>query len=293
MSDIFGIGEIGGSAIDAGATIAAASIQAGAIDNATDAQRDAFNTITTNNKPFLNTGTSALGRLAGIYGLDTGTPQAPGGASGTPNGSSQPTLTWSGGTQGAPGVTNLVNGIYQQAGAFPNSAPGATGPSAVTPQGVPISGGLDPNGTFYQSPDYAFRFGQGIRGVDAGAAARGMLDSGATRKAEIQYAGNLASGEFNSYANRLQALAGIGQAAASNQASAAQGYANNIGNLAAAGANNWGNAINNVAGQFGSSYGSNRSGGGYSSGGINGIFSTGGTFGPKYTGDGNGEFYGL
>jgi hypothetical protein len=170
-----------------------------------------------------------------------------------------------------------------------------TGTSALNQLGASYGlngggGAIDPNAGFYQSPDYQFRLGQGIKGVDAGAAARGMLDSGATRKAEIGYAGNLASGEFNTYANRLQSLAGIGQAAASNQAGAAQGYANNIGNLAQAGANNLSNGVNNLAGLFGgkSQYGSSYSG--PSSGGINGMFSTGGTFGPAYTGDGNGEW---
>lgn len=85
--------------------------------------------------------------------------------------------------------------------------------------GAGTSGGnLDPNATFWQSPDYQFRMSQGIKGTDAGAAARGMLDSGATRKAEIQYAGNLASGEFNSYAQRLAGLAGIGQQAVNTNA---------------------------------------------------------------------------
>jgi hypothetical protein len=275
MSDIFGIGQGVSGVAQSAATVAAAGIQADAINNATDAQRDAFNTITTNNKPFLNTGTSALGQLATLYGLNSGGGSTPAAANtNTP----QTTMTWADGTPGAPGITNTLTGLYQQNGYL---LPAAPVPNGTGTSGSANASGNDPYATFYQSPDYQFRFGQGIKGVDAGAAARGMLDSGATRKAEIGYAGNLAAGEFGTYANRLQALAGIGQAAASNQASAAQGYANNIGNLAAAGANNWGNAINNVAGQFKSSYpGSNGGGGSYSGftpslGGGNSGFGTG------------------
>jgi hypothetical protein len=84
------------------------------------------------------------------------------------------------------------------------------GADGATSPGNP-GAGVDPNATFYQSPDYQFALSQGVKGVDAGASARHMLDSGATRKAEIKYAGNLASGQFGSYAQRLASLAGIGQ----------------------------------------------------------------------------------
>lgn len=89
-------------------------------------------------------------------------------------------------------------------------------------------GGAINTGDFYKSPDYNFQLNEGIKGVDAGAAARGSLDSGATRKAEIKYAGNLASGQFNNYASRLAALAGVGQTAAANAASGATNYTNAI-----------------------------------------------------------------
>lgn len=84
---------------------------------------------------------------------------------------------------------------------------------------------------FKASPDYQFRFNEGVRGVDAGAAARGMLDSGATRKAEIGYAGNLASSEFGNYAQRLMGLAGIGQNTAQSLGALGQNNANTISGL--------------------------------------------------------------
>jgi hypothetical protein len=103
-------------------------------------------------------------------------------------------------------------------------------------KGSGTGAGIDPNATFYQTPDYKFALSQGIAGVDAGAAARGGLDSGATRKAEIAYGGNLASGQFNNYASRLQALAGVGQSAAGNQQNANTNYASQVGNAYMGGA---------------------------------------------------------
>jgi len=68
---------------------------------------------------------------------------------------------------------------------------------------------------FYTSPGYQFRLDEGMRAVDAGAAARGMLRSGATLKGEQAHAQGLASGEFENYYNRLYNLSGMGLKAAS------------------------------------------------------------------------------
>lgn len=90
--------------------------------------------------------------------------------------------------------------------------------------------GSDTPGTgvedFYKSPDYDFRFNEAMKGINANAAARKTLDSGATIKAAAKYAGNLASGEFNNYVSRLSALAGVGQNTATGAAASGQQYAN-------------------------------------------------------------------
>lgn len=212
-------GAVAGAAIQGSAAKSAAKTSAAAADRSLALQQDEFNQTTANNKPFLTTGTSALNRLAGLYGLDTV----------DENG-------------------NVVKGTGQ--------------PS------------FNANDNFYQSPDYQFQLDQGIKGVDAGAAARGGLDSGATRKAEIAYAGNLASGQFNTYADRLRALAGIGQGAANAQSNAGSNYASNYtntvtgaagdqANATLVGANATSQALQNLAGvaqyqlgknPFGSSY---------------------------------------
>ena len=84
---------------------------------------------------------------------------------------------------------------------------------------------------FFASPDYQFRMNESQRALTARNAALGIQDSGAAQRAAIQYAGNLASGEFNNYANRLSALAGVGQTAAQNTAQLGQNYANAVGNI--------------------------------------------------------------
>lgn len=144
--------------------------------------------------------------------------------------------------------TALQSRIYDQTTA--NNAPFLQTGTAALDQlaksygigGTGGTGAIDPNASFYQSPDYQFQLSQGIAGVDAGAAARGQLDSGATRKAEIAYGGNLANSNFNQYATRLQGLAGIGQAAASNQAAAGSNYAGQYTNTVSNAATNAGNA---------------------------------------------------
>lgn len=207
------------------------------------------------------------------------------------------------------GQANLQPWLTVGSGALDKLA-GIYGISGKDSAGNPIggSGATDPNATFYQSPDYQFRQAQGIKALDAGAAARGGLDSGATRKAEIAYGGNLASGEFNNYANRLAALAGVGQTAANGVnaagASYATGagaantnYANQVSSLGTSYANNVGNIYTNNANNQASASlvrGNNYASGiATAAGGLGSflnqnpnIFSST----PAYTGDGNGEF---
>lgn len=78
---------------------------------------------------------------------------------------------------------------------------------------------------FTASPDYQFRQDEQARALTARNSALGIQDSGAAQKAAMQYSGNLASGEFNNYANRLAGLAGVGQTAASGNAALGQNYA--------------------------------------------------------------------
>ena len=99
---------------------------------------------------------------------------------------------------------------------------------------------------FREDPGYRFAVSEGLRGVDAGAAAGHMLDSGATRRAEITLGENLANQQFGQYVNRLYALAGAGQNSATQTATSALNTGTNLGNIAmgqgAADASIYGNA---------------------------------------------------
>lgn len=132
--------------------------------------------------------------------------------------------------------------------------------------------------TYQQSPSYAFRRAEGMRGIDAGMAARGLYNSSARDRAGARFADGLASQDYDQWWNRQAALAGIGQSATGQGIQAGQQFAGasqnaantygansgqianslasiygQAGNAAAAGqigqANAWGGAFNNLANQ--------------------------------------------
>jgi hypothetical protein len=81
---------------------------------------------------------------------------------------------------------------------------------------------------FQSSPGYQFQLNQGLRTVDAGAAAKGFARSGAALQAEQEFGQGLAASDFGNYWNRLQQLSGSGLTAAGGIAGAATGGASNI-----------------------------------------------------------------
>lgn len=93
---------------------------------------------------------------------------------------------------------------------------------AAMPQGLDV---------FQASPDYQFRRGEGMRGIENSFAARGGAASGNALRALTEFNSNLASGEFGDFVNRQLAMAGMGQTANSQGASAAQYTGGNIANL--------------------------------------------------------------
>jgi hypothetical protein len=105
-------------------------------------------------------------------------------------------------------------------------------------------------GNFQTSPGYQFSRDQGLRAVDAGAAASGLLRSGATLKAEQTFGTGLADQEFTNYYNRLFDLSKLGESAAAGSAtatgSAAQGQAQTDLSLGSAQTSIYGNAAQGV-----------------------------------------------
>ena len=107
--------------------------------------------------------------------------------------------------------------------------------------------------SFQSSPGYGYQVQQGLRAVDAGAAAQGMVRSGATLRAEQTLGANLANQDFSNYYNRLAGISQLGQASAANTASAAittgQGIAStdtSLGGLQASVYSGLGNNLANV-----------------------------------------------
>ena len=107
--------------------------------------------------------------------------------------------------------------------------------------------------TYQQSPGYQWQLGQGLRAVDAGAAAGGLLRSGATLKAEQSFGQGLANTDFGNYWNRLQQMSQSGLTAAGGIANAATGGAANIAQTDASAANATSSIYGNVAKSIGTS----------------------------------------
>jgi hypothetical protein len=114
---------------------------------------------------------------------------------------------------------------------------------------------------FTADPGYAFRVSEGLKGLNANAAARGGLISGAALKAATNYGQQAGSQEYTNAFNRFMSqkeaertgysdLARIGQAAAAGTAAAAGQYgtaaAQNIGNAGQAQASGYVGATNAI-----------------------------------------------
>ena len=246
-----------GGAMSAGAASDAADAQAAAAANSTALQRDIFNKQTELQAPFRVGGLTAQNRLLTLLGLN-------------------PMDAAVYGTKGEDGTSTLPQGLYVD----PNSAD--FGKYA-----------RDFGMSDYQAdPGYAFRLKEGLKALDAQAAARGGMISGAALKAAGRYGQDYASNEYANAFNRyqtnranqlqpLQSLMGVGQTATNATSNAAGAYgaaagsnALQAGNALASGqvgsANAWNSAFGNAAKAFNSStYGG---GGGYQGGGMMDMF---------------------
>lgn len=155
----------------------------------------------------------------------------------------------------------------QQAGldtATANLAPWVTTGGGANTAVTDLSGANGPGASdaaladFRSSPGYQWQLDQGLRAVDAGAAAKGMLRSGATLKAEQTFGSGLADQDFTNYYNRLFDLSKLGETAAAGTGAAnlstGQGIASTDLSLGSAqtsiygnAAQGIGNAVNNYA----------------------------------------------
>ena len=107
-------------------------------------------------------------------------------------------------------------------------------------------------------PGYEFRFNEGMRALEGGAAARGGLLSGGMVKKSIRYGQGIASNEYGNVYNRISNIAGLGQVATSASGGYAMQAGQGMGRAAGEGAlssaygqvgsgNAWANAANDIS----------------------------------------------
>lgn len=209
-----------------------------AADTSTAEARRQYDLSRSDNAPWLNTGGAALSQLAGMYGLST-----TGGANSDTyaflQANPQAREAINAGYFGGPGDLNAaVNWYRNEYGGASNptttggaGGAGGIGGAAGATAAPGVTAGGSNMGAFFASPDYQFRQDEQTRSLNARNSSLGIQDSGAAQKAAMKYSGNLASGEFNNYANRLAAIAGVGQTAASQNQALGQNFAGQVGNI--------------------------------------------------------------
>lgn len=82
--------------------------------------------------------------------------------------------------------------------------------------------------TFRNSAGYQFQRDEGLNALDASAAARGSLRSGASQMSAQRYGTNLANNYLGQFTGLLGNQQAVGLGAASAQAGVSQNYANNV-----------------------------------------------------------------
>lgn len=113
---------------------------------------------------------------------------------------------------------------------------------------------IDPTAALEATPGYQFQREQGLSAIDRANSARGALASGGADKSRIRYASGLAASNYENFANRLAALAGVGQSATGATAAAGQGAANAITGAYGTNAANQANAATAAGNATASSY---------------------------------------
>ena len=207
------LGSVASGAISAKAAKKAGRVQADAANQSALLQQRQFEQTRADLAPWRTVGVSALNQMAEVLGLEqyAGPPQPAG---------EQPE-----GYFGAAGAS----GLFGPSGGFLSAGIDQNQPTPL-PENAP-PGAQDRFAPFFQSPDYQFRLSEGLKAINRGQAARGLLGSGQTLKAVTEYGQNVAAGAYNDYMNRLANLAGVGQASAAQtgafgaQSAAQQGNA--------------------------------------------------------------------
>jgi hypothetical protein len=240
---------IGGGLLASSASKKAANKAASAQQQATNANnalsREQYQSNAARLDPTIRQGQAAGNALAGLLGLEVA-PSTPAlGGGGT---------DWAGYVRGNPDAMADWQMYHRDMdladyGEYHWNADGARRDlTPYRPQAAIASGSASPQSannafdTFRNSTNYQFRLGEGMRALNQGYAAKGMLESGSALRGITDYAQNFASNELGNYMNILaqqqqmglgagSALAGVGQnmvgqvSANNNNSAAAQGNA--------------------------------------------------------------------
>lgn len=240
------IAAVGGASLVGGlaqgrAASRAADAQVAAAREQAAVQREMYQQSREDLAPYRESGLPAVNALNYYLGLGPrpdliGAGQGGGNADG--GSSSRGSFNIQSRTPQGEGVARFFGGLFDLAGGNRRE------PEQSRPQGNPNFVG------FQETPGYQFARREGLNAVEASAAARGGLYSGAAMQALQQRGNDLANLEFNNYLNRLEGRASAGQNAAAQQTNINQSSANalsaaygNIGNAQAAGAIGVGNAL--------------------------------------------------
>ncbi len=271
-------GAIVGSALIGGAgAYAGGQAQAGAANNAAQLSNQQFQQTRQDLAPWRQAGVGALGQINDLMGLGGGysggnafaqPQQSPGmmAAQGIrpDNGggiTAGAVLTGGMGSQlfgenNSSALQDIARAISQglpvydsdwaKAGFGPGGAALGGGAPGATTGPPPIDAATAQQNAFAKfrtDPGYQFAFDEGSKALQNSAAARGILNSGATAKALTRYGQGVADQQYGNYFNRLQSLAGIGQSAT-----------NQTANYGAQSANAQGNAFMNAGNARASAY---------------------------------------
>lgn len=253
------------SIIGGASSIMGGNAQAHAADNASNIQNSQYLQTRQDLTPYRNAGYGALGQINALLGLGGNTQV--GGPSGTGNALNAPPLVGQNyanqSSRGKTPIQDIQAALalgrpisdmsWSQAGFGPGGqgyypqtqvAGGGGAPGAAAPAPDAATAQHNAFMNFQTDPGYQFALDQGSQALQRSAAARGILNSGATAKALTDYGQGMAAQQYGNYFNRLQSLAGIGQSAT-----------NATGQFGASAASGQGNALMAAGGARASAYG--------------------------------------
>lgn len=231
-----GIGSIIGGKSNSKAIDRATQVQQQSAREAINEVRRQYDTTRADNEVGRQLGDGAKSALYALYGLGQYAPRQA-----TPQPTSQPSLAnlfngsfGFGGGEISPRLDSIVSNLATPAPRAASTLAGGINLPEDAPRGL---------GVFQESPDYQFRLSEGLKAIDRGAGARGLLGSGRRLKDLARFGSNLASQEYGNFTNRLLALSGLGQAANDSNAAFGSRASESVANIAS----NRGSSLSNLA----------------------------------------------